>query len=778
MWQKIRSKHKNIILRRSLILGLLILRIAYAYFSYSGKEQASLFYLDQPEQLYDAYVQSIVSHDAHSRSLILKLPRGVAVRCYVRESEQQRLTSAKSLYSLNPLLLLPGDKLQVRMHFSLPEPPRNPGNFDEPWYFFAQDLQLKGELLHSEQLAEGRSFRVLSLARRASFLLREALAERLIALMGESDGGLLAAMLFGSETYLGETEERLFRKAGLAHLLVVSGGNVALFMLFASFFAERLCGKLSLRALLLGLLLCAFGFLCDWDASVTRAVLTTLISLTAQALKRPTTPLRNLFYATLIVLFMRERYLLRLGFLMSVSCSAALIYFMPQMETYFEKHKAAMIKKHVFLRRWPMIMRLMTLVFMAASLSLCAQLAVLPFSSYLHSELGPAQILVNIPANLLASFSISLGFLTVLLLPLSFIKLSLLMPLAMPLQSVMKIFLALARWAAAAPFSFIATTSTLLCLAPFYIYVFYRLYRRKHLLSRTGRLKMLAISLLIWLAVLFVMRLNTPDFGLTFIDVGQGSAILLHIKGGGAILYDCGPASSAKQVASYCRSLGIKALDLVIISHMHEDHYGAFKDLHEELAIKAVVLPGDSKFTQVVKNEQALMKQREDLSDYCELQGIKKLSVKAGYTIRLGDLELYLIKTAAETGSLGNAGSAQIEACFRKESLLLLGDMPADQWQSLVKHMQAREALILQFPHHGASANLPLHGSLPMTKAVVMQQGVNNVYGHPHGSVLKFLQREAFPYFRTDEDGCTEIRAYGSRWDLQTFLSKKRLRLR
>ena len=56
-----------------------------------------------------------------------------------------------------------------------------------------------------------------------------------------------------------------------------------------------------------------------------------------------------------------------------------------------------------------------------------------------------------------------------------------------------------------------------------------------------------------------------------FLDVGQGDAILVRSPEGKTALIDAGPS---KEIVPELKRLGVKSIDLVVVSHHHADHYG------------------------------------------------------------------------------------------------------------------------------------------------------------------------------------------------------------
>ena len=71
------------------------------------------------------------------------------------------------------------------------------------------------------------------------------------------------------------------------------------------------------------------------------------------------------------------------------------------------------------------------------------------------------------------------------------------------------------------------------------------------------------------------------------LDVGQGNAVLVRTPGRHALLFDCGPADCA--LAGQLRSLGVRKLDVVVISHPHADHFAGLTPALAEVEVEVLV---------------------------------------------------------------------------------------------------------------------------------------------------------------------------------------------
>ena len=139
------------------------------------------------------------------------------------------------------------------------------------------------------------------------------------------DRALVAGFLLGDTRELPYDVRSEFRDAGLSHLLVVSGENVA----FVLALVGPVLRRLSLRGRLAGglMVLTVFGAMTRWEPSVLRAGAMAACSMTALHLGRPTAGPRVLALAVLALLVVDPFLLHSVGFLLSCGASAGIALF-------------------------------------------------------------------------------------------------------------------------------------------------------------------------------------------------------------------------------------------------------------------------------------------------------------------------------------------------------------------------------------------------------------------------------------------------------------------
>jgi competence protein ComEC len=222
------------------------------------------------------------------------------------------------------------------------------------------------------------------------------------------------------------------------------------------------------------------------------------------------------------------------------------------------------------------------------------------------------------------------------------------------------------------------------------------------------------------------------------LDVGQGLAILVRTRHH-TLLYDAGPRfgeldQGERVVLPALRKLGVKGLDLMLISHAHADHAGGAPAIAGGLPVK-----------QVVSGEPS------DLP--VELQAERCESGRQ-WTWDEVDFQLWHWPLAGDSNQ--NSCVLLIEA--NGERLLLSGDIDAAAERALLASPLAVPTDWLQAPHHGSrssSSNALLDVLQP--KGALISRGQGNSFGHPHSTVIARYQKRGMAIYDSVEQGAIRL---------------------
>lgn len=262
---------------------------------------------------------------------------------------------------------------------------------------------------------------------------------------------------------------------------------------------------------------------------------------------------------------------------------------------------------------------------------------------------------------------------------------------------------------------------------------------------------------------------RAADLTLTFFSVGQGDAALIVSPTGKTVLVDGGPPEGTQALLVGLARRGVRALDLVILSHPHLDHLGALRTLLATVPVKTFLdagYPSTSPFyTALVRDIAA--------------KNIAVRQATRGRTIDIGDgASLYLLGPPspwlARTRSDVNANSVVARLSWRGRTALFTGDAePETERWLLAQSPGDRAALaaeVLKVAHHGGrfSSTLPFLQAVAPRLAVI-SVGMPNDYGHPTPEALARLGQVGARVLRTDQMGTFTLRSRdGQAWTVET----------
>ena len=278
-----------------------------------------------------------------------------------------------------------------------------------------------------------------------------------------------------------------------------------------------------------------------------------------------------------------------------------------------------------------------------------------------------------------------------------------------------------------------------------------------------------------WIGLLlFIFALTTPALAsqnLTahFIDVGQGDSILLQFKDK-SLLIDGGPAEMAPRLEEYQRRQNVTSLDLLILTHPHDDHIGGLIAVLEDLQVKKAIDNGENDSSLIYKRFRALIEKKNisyalayagqeiDLDPALKIEvlwppqgglsGGAKLNRNAAMK---NPWESIVVR--ALSGDM-NQNSIVLRITYGRISLLLMGDADTVVENSLVSSGFNLSGQILKVGHHGGtSASSPefLEKVKPLVSIISVGEG--NYYGYPTKRTLEALQAVGSGVYRTDTCG-------------------------
>ncbi len=238
-----------------------------------------------------------------------------------------------------------------------------------------------------------------------------------------------------------------------------------------------------------------------------------------------------------------------------------------------------------------------------------------------------------------------------------------------------------------------------------------------------------------------------------FLDIGQGDSILIKTPNNQNILIDGGPDKTVIKRLSKELRWWDKTIDLMILTHPHDDHVGGLNDVISYYKVKKIL------YTGVVHNAPAYINWLNLIKD----NNIPLIIISHQQAINLGkDCKLEIIYpfndlSGKEVDNLNNS-SIIVKLVYKNTSFLFTGDAEIEQEQELLKSNIDLSADVLKVCHHGANTS----SSENFLKAVnpkiaVIQVGKDNKFNHPSRRVIKRMEKMGIEIFRNDLDGTVRL---------------------
>ena len=237
------------------------------------------------------------------------------------------------------------------------------------------------------------------------FRARQRLQKTLDEHLTDFEAGVIQSLVLGGKYYIPDRTRELFVQTGTAHILAISGMNVAS-MAFLVFLALNVLRVPRLGQIVVTIMfLLAYCLLTGANSSVIRATIMAVVMLGGLLLEKETDTLNSLGLSAIIILFLDPLSLFDIGFQLSFAGVFSIIYFYPRIYRFVEPWAKGRVR--IFL--WQ-----------ALCVSLAAWIGVLPLIGYYFQVITPVSVLANIPIIPFVSILFMLGvvlIITGLILP-------------------------------------------------------------------------------------------------------------------------------------------------------------------------------------------------------------------------------------------------------------------------------------------------------------------------------------------------------------------------
>jgi competence protein ComEC len=648
-----------------------------------------------------------------------------------------------------------GNRIQVAGKLSLISSTSNPGISSYA------DLMAKRNI-RCQMFSSGSGVKILARSFgnpliRLSVFIKNKLVSVIQNSSKEPYSSLLGSIIFGSQASpLSNELQDNYRTAGVIHLLVVSGTQVSIIasviLSFCKFAGLSRIAKLSAVTAVNVL----FAVVVGAGSSIIRAVVMSEAALVANVFERETDFYSSLSLSAFILLVFDPRNLFDTGFQLSFVATWALFHVAPAIE---EMLKNSVLKP----------------VSAALSISIAPTIATTPIILYNFGQISFVSVLSNFVIVPWVEMTVILGFASTLIgivfLPLAYVLNNVLTVILMILNGFVCFFAGL-------PYACrYFKPPHLAAITAYYIMFIYMveiIKGRVNININFNKLKpALIISALLFSLLLFWGHSNAAqDLIVTAIDVGQGDSILIEAPSGRKVLIDgggkqeIGSSTIPKEdqvgrsiVVPFLRKKGINEIDLLILTHPHDDHVGGLPYVLEKIKVDQVLDSGQPHTSRGYKKFLKLINDKH----------IPYRLARAGQVIDLGGGAKGYILHPSEPFIRGtisdlNNNSVVMRLVYGQTSFLFMGDTAFEGENRIMSLGYDLKSDVLKVGHHGSATST----SMSFLEAIrpeyaVISVGAKNKFGHPNPGTLERLETIGAKVYRTDLNGSVVFRSDGNR---------------
>lgn len=513
----------------------------------------------------------------------------------------------------------------------------------------------------------------------------------------------IKSFLLGDQSEIKAEVKESYQRNGISHLLAISGMQFIIIEEFLLKLLKKLPLKNKTNFKIVIFFLLLYLSILNITASILRGILFYILFSLNRHWNLNLDKKIVISIAITITLLINPYYIYEIGFWYSYIISIGLMYFMKEEISYLK----TLIKS-----------------------SMLAFLLSIPISLYYFYEINITSIIYNL-------FYIPL--INIIIFPSSII--TFVFPVIEPLYNILIKLLE----TSSLYLNNISFGKLIFAKIPI---VFYIIELGIILLLLNTRKKKLILLLIIILGIHYYgPSIYQKDF-IKFIDVGQGDSVLIYSKGksalidtGGKVDYDEKESSSISKYTTIplLKSLGIKKLNYIFLTHGDNDHAGETIYLEKNFQVINIYLnQGEEQ-----ELEQKIRK---------EIKKIKK--VKQEEVFQVGNFTLHQINKKWENE---NTGSSVFYVKHPKLTALLLGDATIKTEEYLQKNYNLKVD-VLKVGHHGSATSTSLSFLKEATpRLAIISVGENNRYHHPSRKVIERLIKQNIPYLQTKTSGTITI---------------------
>jgi competence protein ComEC len=669
-----------------------------------------------------------------------------------------------------------GDVVRVPLRLRTPRNFHTPGSFDYESYLARQDIYLSAFLWDDSAIertgVDGGRLR-LWIER-----TRRTLGAFFDAHLDTQSAAVLRALIIGDQGRIDTDLREAFSRAGVAHVLSISGLHIGLVAataygawwwllgrsryLLLQFTMPKLAAVLTIPPVLL------YASLAGGSVATWRSVVMVLVYLLAILIDRQDEVYRSLALAALLISLIWPGAVLDISFQLSFLSVLSILLGMEQFGRWWSSWRER--RPPNLHPNWERALRWgVTYVIVSG----CALIGTAPATAAHFNQIALIGLFANLLiVPLLGSAAVVLGLVAA---GLSFLNTNLATLALWGAGFVTRVGTWLIKWIGTWPYAALdVVTPTFLELALLYgllACLFLRFLTPnpqpptplKYLLSA------LLVALFVDSAIWTWHRYFHRDLRITFLDVGQGDAAVVELPGSQVMVIDGGGFASEDFdageaiLAPFLWSHKIGRVDILVMSHPQLDHYGGLTFLAEHFSAREFWMTG----------EQAQGERFARLLAALQRAGAtSRVLCRDTPAMQFSQVRVQVLHPPCQSAGLDiNNASLVLRLTHGEIDMLFTGDIEAEGERMVLSTNTALASEILKVPHHGSrTSSTQAFITAVAPQVAIASLGAYNRFAFPAAQVVQRYVEQGSQFLRTDQAGAITVVSDGQEYQVDSVL--------
>lgn len=589
-----------------------------------------------------------------------------------------------------------GDKIKVKGTLITPSKNTNQNTFNYQKYLYYKKIYYLVEATSINKIANNHNY---------LYTIKNILYQKIDKLKSSN---YIKTLLFCDNTLSKEIKES-YRINGISHLFSVSGMHINFFVSIIYLYLNKITYNKRIKYLITNIFIIIYLILFPSSSLLRSAVMSILYSIN-YLLKLKIKKIDILLLTLGVSLLINPFIIYDLGYIYSYTITFFLVL---SSSTLKNKNK---INKIIYI-------------------SLLSFLVSIPITIYNSYEINIISILLNI---------ILVPIISIIILPLTI--LTYIFPI---LDSILYLFTSTLETISL----FISKIKITKIIFPKPSLLIIALYYIIFLLSYQNK-KYFYLNIIL-LIIIYISPYLNSNFEIVMFEVGEADCHLIKYPyNKNTILIDTGKNEYKikNEVIPYLKSIGIKKIDYLIITHGDLDHMG-----------EGINLVNNFKVEKVIFNCGPYNDLEQELIKVLDKKKIKYYScIKE---LNIDNNKLYFLQTKEYDNENDNSNVIYSELNVYK--FMFMGDAGIDKEKDILDKYNLSNVDVLKVGHHGSKTSSSKEFiNVINPKYSIISIGKNNRYGHPNKEVLENLENSKI--YRTDEDGSIMFKIKNNELKIET----------